>query len=167
MHLEFQGACNLNRVWEVGMAQISRANLNCDSSAEDQALRCLQALDGLVTSTIMSFASMIPGFPGIAAAAGTVAFDLSQSFWIGSILSGCSMIPLIGYLPGGFKIAWNIRQIDTQLRSIEGLLPEIGKCPALLSKVREVADIHYKRICHIPMATPISSKLLSIIEWRG
>jgi len=143
------------------------ASVSCDSdiSVGGQVLRSLRDLDGLLKSTAMSAASMIPGFAGVAAAAATVTFDLSQRFWIGAILSGSSMIPLIGYLPGGCKIVWNIRAINKCLGQIEGLLPEIATVPSLVSKVIEVTTKHYDRVRRVPMATNISSKLSRIIQF--
>jgi hypothetical protein len=138
-----------------------------EASTEDLLLQCLKKLDALFTSTVMSVASMIPGFAGIAAAGATVGFDLSKRFWIGAILSGSSMIPLVGYLPGGVKIAWNIKRIDRELQRIEGFLPEIEECPSLLSKVGKETSKYYEGIRRIPFAKPLSSKLLRIIEFCG
>jgi hypothetical protein len=75
------------------------------------------------------------------------------------------MIPLIGYLPGGCKIVWNIRAINKCLGQIEGLLPEIATVPSLVSKVIEVTTKHYDRVRRVPMATNISSKLSRIIQF--
>jgi hypothetical protein len=136
-----------------------------ETSVEDQLQQCLKNLDALLASTVMSVASMIPGFAGIAAAGATVGFDLSKRFWIGALLSGSSMIPLVGYLPGGVKIAWNIKRIDLEIQRVEGFLPEIEKHPSLRSKLEKEASKYYEGIRRIPFAKPLSSRLLRIIEF--
>jgi hypothetical protein len=64
---------------------------------------------------------MVPTMPGVIAACGALAYDFSHRLWFGGILSGLSMIPVVGYLPGAGKIAWNLRLLDAELRTIEGI----------------------------------------------
>ncbi|HEY4597749.1 MAG TPA: hypothetical protein VIJ02_15220, partial [Thermoanaerobaculia bacterium] len=75
---------------------------------EVRAQHILRDLDGLLASTVLGLAALIPGPAGVSAAAAAMVFDLSRRYWIGALLSGLSMIPLVGYAPAAAKVARNV-----------------------------------------------------------
>jgi hypothetical protein len=127
----------------------------------------LKKLDGLLASTVLSCASLVPGPAGIAAATAAVGFDVSRKHWVGATLSGLSMIPLAGYIPGVLKVVWNVIFLNAQLAIIESSLPAIIKSPALLAEVQEAVGKYAGKIFDSRLTATISSKLKTIMEARA
>ena len=119
--------------------------------------RITQVLDGMLASTVLSCASMLPGPAGISAAMATVTFDVTHRYWVGALLSGLSLIPLAGYLPGAMKIAWNVSLLSRKLDEIEILLPEIEQRPELLTKVQEVVGKYSGKLQKVRVAGKLSA----------
>jgi hypothetical protein len=107
---------------------------------------------------------MVPAIPGIIATCGAVAYDLSHRLWLGGVLSGLSMIPIAGYLPGAGKIAWNMRLIDDELRTIEELLPRIQASPELTEPLYAVIRTYLGRITKINSSLPMIKRLQAILD---
>ncbi len=121
-------------------------------------------LDNLFKSTILAFASMVPTMPGVIAACGSVAYDFSNRLWFGGVLSGLSLIPVVGYLPGAGKIAWNLRLIDVELRTIEELLPRIQGTPELAGPLKAVIRSYLERFSKINRSLSINKRLRVILD---
>jgi hypothetical protein len=121
-------------------------------------------LDNLFKSTILALASMVPTMPGVIAACGALAYDFSHRLWFGGVLSGLSLIPVVGYLPGAGKVAWNLRLINAELRTIEELLPRIQGSPELTEPLKAVIRLYLERISKINRSLPIIKRLRAILE---
>jgi hypothetical protein len=121
-------------------------------------------LDNLFKSTTLAFASMVPTVPGVVAACGALAYDFSHRLWFGGVLSGLSLIPVIGYLPGAGKIAWNLRLLDAELRTIEELLPRIQGSPELTGPLKTVIQAYLERISKVNRSLPIIQRLRVILD---
>lgn len=133
---------------------------------EVRVQRILRDLDGLVASTILGLAALIPGPAGVSAAAGAMVLDLSRRYWIGALLSGLSMIPLVGYAPAAAKVARNVGLVSAQLGEIEALLPSIARSPALLAQVQRVVGKYAGRLDRFPLAASISTRARRIMEMQ-
>lgn len=132
-----------------------------------QTEKVLQVLDGMFASTVLSLASMMPGPAGISGAVAAAAFDVAHRYWVGALLSGFSMIPLVGYLPGALKIAWNVRLISKGLGKIETMLPEIEQQPQLLARVQEIVGKYSGKLLKVRIAAPISTKVDRIMNAKA
>lgn len=107
---------------------------------------------------------MVPTLPGVIAACGSVAYDFSNRLWVGGVLSGLSLIPVVGYLPGAGKITWNLRLIDAELRTIEELLPRIQGSPELAGPLKAVIRLYLGRISKISRTLSINKRLRAILD---
>jgi hypothetical protein len=121
-------------------------------------------LDRLFKSTVLGTASLVPGVPGIVAACGAVAFDVSHQFWIGGLLSGLSMIPLVGYVPGAGKIAWTLCLLNDEIRALEELLPTIQSSSEVIDPIRAVIHRYYDKMAKINTTLPIMKRMRSILD---
>jgi hypothetical protein len=121
-------------------------------------------LDNLFKSTTLALASMVPTLPGVIAACGALAYDFSHRLWFGGVLSGLSLIPIIGYLPGAGKVAWNLRLLDAELRTIEELLPRIQGSPELTGPLKDVIRSYLEPISKINRSLPIIKRLRVILD---
>jgi hypothetical protein len=147
--------------------QILRARRPPSFESDTPAVRInwhARYLDSLCKSTVLALASMIPALPGIMAACGAVAYDFSQRLWIGGILSGLSMIPLAGYLPGAGKIWWNLMLIGAELRAVEDLLLETNPSPELAAPLVAVIRTYFDRIAKINPSLPLVKRLQAILN---
>jgi hypothetical protein len=134
------------------------------NSLEGRVQVILRDLDGLLASTVLGLAALLPGPVGVSAAAGAMVFDLSRRYWIGALLSGLSMIPLVGYAPAAAKVAWNVGRVNGQLGKIEVLLPSIAQSPALLAEVQRVVGKYADRLVRFPPAASISRRAQRIMK---
>jgi hypothetical protein len=132
-----------------------------------QTEKLLQVLDGMFASTVLSIASMMPGPAGISGAVVAVAFDAAHRYWVGTLLSALSTIPLAGYVPGALKIVWNVRSLNRKLDQIEALLPEIERLPQLLSRVQEVVGKYSGKLLKVRMAARLSAKAERIMNAKA
>lgn len=127
----------------------------------------LQVLDGMFASTVLSIASMMPGPAGISAAVAAAAFDVAHRYWVGALLSGLSMIPLVGYFPGALKIAWNVRLISKGLGKIETMLPEVEQQPQLLARIQEIVGKYSGKLLKVRIAARLSAKVERIMSAKA
>jgi hypothetical protein len=121
-------------------------------------------LDSLLKSTLLAFASMVPSMPGILGACAAVAYDATHRLWPGAALSALSMIPLAGYLPGAGKIVWNLRLIDSELRTIEDVLPRLHGSPELIEPIQAVIRTYFEKISKINSSLPAMKRLQAIMD---
>ena len=107
---------------------------------------------------------MVPSIPGILGACAAVTYDATHELWLGAVLSGLSVIPLAGYLPGAGKIVWNFRLIDSELRALEDILPRIHETPGLIEPVRTVIRTYFEQITKINSSLPVMKRLQAIMD---
>jgi hypothetical protein len=93
-----------------------------------------------------------------------LAYDFSHRLWFGGVLSGLSLIPVVGYLPGAGKVAWNLRLVDAELRTIEELLPRIQGSPEVTGPLKAVIRSYLERISKINRSLPIIKRLRVILD---
>jgi hypothetical protein len=125
----------------------------------------LKNFDSLLVSTLFGCASLLPGPAGIAAATGAVGFDLSKRYWVGALLSGLSMIPLAGYLPGAAKVVWCVSLINKQLDAIEELLPELRPWPELIDRVKSSVGKFTSKLTEFKLTAPLCVRLKNILDY--
>jgi hypothetical protein len=153
------------------MLQLARPDEPADCSApipiEASVQRILRDLDGLLASTVLGLAALIPGPAGVSAGAVAMVFDLSRHYWISALLSGLSMIPLVGYAPAVAKVARNVVLVGTKLGEIEALLPFIAQSPALLLQVQSVVGKYAGKLLRFPLVASISTRAQRIMETQA
>jgi hypothetical protein len=108
---------------------------------------------------------MVPGIAGQVSGVGAAVYDISHTFWIGGTLSLLSVIPVIGYVPGAAKIAWNLRKIDAELREIEEMLPSLCGSAPLMEKLQSTVGRYFKKIANAPGNLEIIIRLRKIMEF--
>jgi hypothetical protein len=94
-------------------------------------------------------------------------FDLSRCYWISALLSGLSMIPLVGYAPAVAKVARNVVLVGAKLGEIEALLPFIAQSPALLSQVQSVVGKYAGKLLRFSLVASISTRAQRIMETQA
>lgn len=138
------------------------------SSSRSESLPDILAdLDPLLIATGLALTAALPGPAGEAGAVAAIAFDLKERRWYGVALSATSMIPLVGYLPAFFKIAWLIWLLNRRLQTLETMLPELHQTPENVELLRNSLDKYYRRLPRMRLTRSLRARLEHILMLDG
>jgi hypothetical protein len=133
-------------------------------SPRSESLREILAdLDPLLIATGLAFAAAVPGPAGEAGAIAAIAYDLKQRRWYGVALSATSMIPVIGYLPAFFKIAWLLWLLNRRLKTLENMLPELHRSAENVELLRNALEKYYRRLPRMRLTRSLRTRLERIL----
>jgi hypothetical protein len=134
---------------------------------DDSLDEFLAQLDPRMAAIGLACASLTPGLAGQAGAIAAVAFDAKRKEWYGVMLSAASIIPLVGYAPGVFKLGWLLRLLDRDLKRLDEQLPVLHQSPEAVSRLRMAFDKYYKSIPDIKVTHPLRNRLARIMALNG
>ena len=123
----------------------------------------LADLDPLMIAVGLAFAACTPGPAGEAGAVAAISFDVSRRRWYGVALSAASMIPVIGYLPGFFKIGWLLFILSRRLKTIEAMLPELHQSAENVESLRDSFGKYYRRLPKVKITRTLRTRLECIM----
>jgi hypothetical protein len=123
----------------------------------------LADLDPLMIAVGLAFAACTPGPAGEAGAVAAISFDVSHRRWYGVVLSAASMIPVIGYLPGFFKIGWLLFILSRRLKTIEAMLPELHQSAENVESLRDSFGKYYRRLPKVKITRTLRTRLECIM----
>jgi hypothetical protein len=129
----------------------------------DSLEELLGQLDPRMIAIGLACASLTPSVAGYAGAVAAIAFDVKYKEWYGAALSAASMIPLVGYVPGAFKVGWLLRLLDRDLKKLEEQLPMLHQSPEAVSRLRTAFDKYYNNLPNIKVTRPLRIRLAHIM----
>jgi len=133
-------------------------------SSRCESLRDILAdLDPLLIATGLALTAALPGPAGEAGAVAAIAFDLKQRRWYGVALSATSMIPVVGYGPAFFKIAWLLWLLNRRLKTLEDMLPELHHSAENLELLRNALEKYYRRLPRMRLTRSLRTRLERIL----
>lgn len=134
-----------------------------NSSRSESLPDILADLDPLLIATGLALTAALPGPAGEAGAVAAIAFDLKQRRWYGVALSATSMIPVIGYGPAFFKIAWLLWLLNRRLKTLEDMLPELHDSAENVELLRNALDKYYRRLPRMRLTRSLRTRLQRIL----
>jgi hypothetical protein len=133
-------------------------------SPRSESLRDILAdLDPLLIATGLALTAALPGPAGEAGAVAAIAYDLKQRRWYGVALSATSMIPVVGYGPAFFKIAWLLWLLNRRLKTLEDMLPGLHHSAEDVELLRNALEKYYRRLPRMRLTRSLRARLERIL----
>jgi hypothetical protein len=139
-------------------------SMRLSNSPNSESLReILTDLDPLMIAIGLGLAASTPGPAGEAGAVAAISFDVAHRRWSGVALSAASMIPVIGYLPAFFKVAWLFFILNRRLKILEDMLPELHDSTEDVETLRNAFGKYYRRLPKMKITRTLRTRLECIM----